>query len=153
MAVLIYLTHFTLSPKGFNPPFELWRVTSCWPKKSPRRPSPANPTAARFPSAQSQGRTDCRTRHIPMPPAAAPSSLMALLTLFPSLGGLEGEPIPCPTVTKGAFASQLVATRCSEWWVSQLYARIRCFPRRNLTIKLTGGQKRSFLTSRERSER
>ena len=33
----------------------------------------------------------------PCPAAAAPSSLMALLTLLPPLGGLKGEPIPCPS--------------------------------------------------------
>ena len=32
----------------------------------------------------------------PVPAAAAPSSLMALLTLLLPLGGLEGEPKPCP---------------------------------------------------------
>ncbi|KUE80064.1 hypothetical protein ATO46_16570 [Aeromonas schubertii] len=33
----------------------------------------------------------------PCPAAAAPSSLMALLTLLPPLGELKGEPIPCPS--------------------------------------------------------
>ncbi|MNS42519.1 hypothetical protein D3C72_748990 [compost metagenome] len=32
----------------------------------------------------------------PVPAASAPSSLMALLTLPLPLGGLEGEPKPCP---------------------------------------------------------
>ncbi|MNQ53806.1 hypothetical protein D3C85_678540 [compost metagenome] len=66
----------------------------------------------------------------PCPAAAAPSSLMALLTLFPPLGGLEGEPIPCPTVTKGAFASQLAAMRRSERWGSQFssHARFSAIP-------------------------
>ena len=34
-----------------------------------------------------------------MPPAAAPSSLTALLTRSTHLGGLQGAAIPCPTVT------------------------------------------------------
>ncbi len=38
----------------------------------------------------------------PCPAAAAPSSLMALLTLLPHLSGLKGEPIPCPFATSVA---------------------------------------------------
>ncbi len=65
-------------------------------KVTKRKATPANPTATRFPSGQVQGRTDRRRRHIPVPAASAPSSLMALLTLLLPLGGLEGEPMPCP---------------------------------------------------------
>jgi hypothetical protein len=42
--------------------------------------SPGKPSASRIPSPPSSGRTDRRTRHIPAPPAAAPSSMTALLT-------------------------------------------------------------------------
>ncbi len=54
-------------------------------KVTKRKATPANPTATRLPSGQVQGRTDRRRRHIPVPAASVPSSLMALLTLpFPS---------------------------------------------------------------------
>jgi len=65
-------------------------------KVTNRAATPANPTATRFPSGQVQGRTDRRRRHIPVPAASVPSSLMALLTLPLPLGGLEGVQIPGP---------------------------------------------------------
>lgn len=66
-------------------------------KVTKRKATPANPTATRLPSGQVQGLTDRRRRHIPVPAASAPSSLMALLTLPLPLGGLEGESsdVPC----------------------------------------------------------
>jgi len=60
-------------------------------KVTKRKATPTNPTATRFLSGQEQGRTDRRRRHIPVPAASAPSSLMALLTLHLPLGGLEDE--------------------------------------------------------------
>ena len=60
-------------------------------KVTKRKATPANPTATRFLSDKVQGRTDRRRRHIPVPAASAPSSLMALLTLPLPLGGLEGD--------------------------------------------------------------
>ncbi|KUE79612.1 hypothetical protein ATO46_06215 [Aeromonas schubertii] len=51
----------------------------------------------------------------PCPAAAAPSSLMALLTLLPPLGGLKGEPIPCPTAAKWARHAALKTVGVPEF--------------------------------------
>ncbi len=56
-----------------------------------RKATPANPLASPVTSVQSQRRTGRRRRHIPVPTAATPSSLMASLTLPLTLGGLEGD--------------------------------------------------------------
>ena len=60
-------------------------------KVTKRKATPANPLASPVPSDQSQRRTGRRRRHIPVPTAATPSSLMASLTLPLTLGGLEGD--------------------------------------------------------------
>jgi hypothetical protein len=60
-------------------------------KVTKRKATPANPLASPVPSDQSQRRTGRRRRHIPVPTAATPLFLMALLTLCLSPGGLEGE--------------------------------------------------------------
>ena len=89
-------------------------------KVTKRKATPANPTASRLPSGQSQRRTGHRRRHFglrhpwlrpnpasnilvlapnrgrpdpiwPLSAAATPSSLMASLTLPLTLGGLEGD--------------------------------------------------------------
>lgn len=86
----------------FRSPFGLWRVTFlCVAKeKSPiERQTPGKSSATRIPLAYCAGRTYRRTRHIFVPPTAAPSSLTALLTRSTRLGDLEGVPIPCPPVT------------------------------------------------------
>ena len=44
----------------------------------------------RVPSVQVKGRAERRRRYIPVPPASAPSSMTALLTLCPHLGEQEG---------------------------------------------------------------
>ena len=64
-------------------------------KVTKRKAPPANPTATRLPSGQVQGRTDRRRRHIPVPAASAPSSLMALLTLPLPFCGLEWRQVTC----------------------------------------------------------
>jgi len=56
-------------------------------KVTKRKATPANPLASPVPSVQSQRRTGRRRRHIPVPAAATPSSLMASLTLPLILGG------------------------------------------------------------------
>ncbi len=60
-------------------------------KVTKRKATPANPLASPVPSGQSQRRTGRRRRHIPVPTAATPSSLMASLTLPLPFGGLEGD--------------------------------------------------------------
>ena len=60
-------------------------------KVTKRKATPANPLASPVPSGQSQRRAGRRRRHIPVPTAATPSSLMASLPLPLTLGGLEGD--------------------------------------------------------------
>lgn len=69
-----------------------------------------------MPSARRSGRPYRRTRHIPVPPAAAPSSLTALLTRSTHLGDLQGGQYRARRRLSG------LATRRSKWWVSQFGA-------------------------------
>ena len=95
---------------GFRPPFGLGRVTFlCVAKeKSPkeRPPPPSRPPSAGF-LASLFGSGGAPQMVHPIPTAAAPSSLTALLTHRVRLGGLEGDqdkPVP-------ALSSRLTANK------------------------------------------
>ncbi|CAB5683101.1 hypothetical protein KOPIIPEJ_00332 [Aeromonas dhakensis] len=110
-----------ISSRRFSP--ALWALASDFSlrgqrKVTKRKANPGKSSAARMPSARRSGRPYRRTRHIPVPPAAAPSSLTALLTRSTHLGDLQGGQYRARRRLSG------LATRRSERWVSQYLRRL-----------------------------
>ena len=108
-----------LYPRRFSP--ALWALASDFSLRGQRKvtnraANPGKSSAARMPSARRSGRPYRRTRHILVPPAAAPSSLTALLTRSTHLGDLQGGQYRARRRLSG------LATRRSKWWVSQYLA-------------------------------
>ena len=76
---------------GFRPPFGLGRVTLERPKVTKSLLPRQAARLLRVSSSHSLGRTERRRWYIPVPTAAAPSSLTALLTHRARLGALEAD--------------------------------------------------------------
>lgn len=90
----------TPSSTGFRRRCAAWRVTFLCVAKE-KSPKERPPPLVRPPTAGSLGSgkrlAERRRRYIPVPPASAPSSMTALLTLCPHLGEQQGAtPNPPP---------------------------------------------------------
>lgn len=87
----------TPSSMGFRRRCAAWRVTLERPKVTKSLLPHLFALLRRVPSVQAKGLAERRRRYIPVPPASAPSSMTALLTLCPRLGEQQGAtPNPQP---------------------------------------------------------
>ena len=80
----------TPSSTGFRRRCAAWRVTLERPKVTKGLIPHLFALLRRVPSVQAKGLAERRRRYIPVPPASAPSSMTALLTLCPHLGEQQG---------------------------------------------------------------
>src|SRR5690606_10747809 len=79
-----------LPSTGFRHRCAAWRVTLERPKVTKGLIPHLFALLRRVPSVQAKGLAERRRRYIPVPPASAPSSMTALLTLCPHLGEQQG---------------------------------------------------------------